>query len=225
MPTDVIGLITADHRDVEHLFEQIKAHPENRPALFAEVSAKFLAHSVAEEERVYPQIARLAPEEKDEVEHGAEEHHLAEEILFRLQKVDPDSPEFEQGLTQLVEAVHEHVQEEETKVLPLLAKAAPKDLLQELGRSFSEGKAEVLRNPSAITPESIKQTATAPEKAGARRTGGAKGARASGKAAPAGKPTEGRSKEELYEQAKQAHIPGRSGMTKDELAEALRKHH
>lgn len=225
MPADVIELITADHRDVEALFAEMKRHPENRPTLFAEVCAKFLAHSVAEEERVYPEIAKLVPEERPEVEHGTSEHHKAEEMLFALQDMDCDSPEFERVLDEFIAAVHEHVQEEESQVLPVLAKAAPKRLLQELGRAFSEGKAEVLRNPSAITPESIKQTATAPEKAGARRTGGAKGARASGKAAPAGKPTEGRSKEELYEQAKQAHIPGRSGMTKDELAEALRKHH
>lgn len=215
MPTDVIGLITADHRDVEHLFEQIKAHPENRPALFAEVSAKFLAHSVAEEERVYPQIARLAPEEKDEVEHGAEEHHLAEEILFRLQKVDPDSPEFEQGLTQLVEAVHEHVQEEETKVLPVLAKAAPKDLLRELGRSFSEGKAEVLRNPSAVTPAKLKQNGGHKGRSSAKAKGGAQ--------AKGGQATGDMSKGELYEKAKEAHVPGRSHMSKDELAAAVRK--
>src|SRR5690606_3110540 len=45
---------------------------------------------------------------------------------------------------------------------------------------------------------------------------GAKGgARASGRAA--GEPT----KQELYEQAKQAHVPGRSSMTKEELAEAV----
>ncbi|MEV5407455.1 hemerythrin domain-containing protein [Thermopolyspora sp. NPDC052614] len=220
MPTDVIGLITADHRDVESLFKQIKAHPENRPALFAEACAKFLAHSVAEEERVYPQIARLAPDQREEVEHGAEEHHKAEEILFQLQKVDPDSPEFEQGLMQLVEAVNEHVQEEESRVLPLLAKAAPQELLMELGRTFSEGKAEVLRNPSAVTPAKLKQNAKHKSRpAKPKDTGKSKG---SGQA-KGGHAGADLSKEELYEKAKQADIPGRSQMSKDELAKAVEK--
>jgi len=209
MPKDVVALITADHRDVESLFAQIKEQPENRPALFAELCAKFFAHSVAEEQCVYPEIAKLAPDEKDLVEHGAEEHHKAEQILFRMQMIDTASPEFDELLEQAVDAVGEHVQEEESQVLPVLAKVAPKDLLADLGHVFSEAKAEVLRNPSAVTPDSLKAAAKP------------RGRHAKTKAA--GKPGEEMSKEELYERAKEADIPGRSHMSKDELAKALQK--
>lgn len=209
MPKDVVALITADHRDVESLFAQIKKQPENRPALFAELCAKFFAHSVAEEERVYPEIAKLAPDEKDLVEHGAEEHHKAEQILFRMQMIGTASPEFDELLEQAGHAINEHVQEEESQVLPVLARVAPKDLLADLGHAFSEAKAEVLRNPSAVTPESLKEAAKP------------RGRHAKGKAA--GKPGEELSKEELYERAKEADIPGRSHMSKEELAKALQK--
>lgn len=215
MPADVIELITADHRDVEALFAEMKRHPENRPALFAEVCAKFLAHSVAEEERVYPEIAKLVPEERPEVEHGTSEHHKAEEMLFALQDMDCDSPEFERVLDEFIAAVHEHVQEEESQVLPVLAKAAPKRLLQELGRAFSEGKAEVLRNPSAVTPAKLKQNGKHKARSSAKAKGGAQ--------AKGGQATGDMSKGELYEKAKEAHVPGRSHMSKDELAAAVRK--
>ncbi len=37
------------------------------------------------------------------------------------------------------------------------------------------------------------------------------------------KPLEARSKQELYNQAKQLNIPGRSGLSKDQLVEAIRQ--
>lgn len=215
MPKDVVALITADHRDVENLFERIRTQPEDRPALFAELCAKFFAHSVAEEEKIYPEIAKLAPDEKELVEHGAEEHHEAERILFRMQMIDPADAEFDELLEQAVQAVTEHVQEEESQVLPVLAKAAPKQRLEELGHVFSEAKAQVLRNPSAVTQETIEGTTGVKRATGGRRRTRSKGAASGGEL----------SREELYEQAKEADIPGRSHMTKDELAKALHKSH
>ena len=128
--------------------------------------------------------------------------------------IDTASPEFDELLEQAVHAVHEHVQEEGTQVLPVLAKVAPKDLLADLGHAFSEAKAEVLRNPSAVTPETLEQTAK-PKGRHAKTTKTTK--------TKAGGPGEELSKEELYERAKEADIPGRSHMSKDELAKALQK--
>jgi hemerythrin superfamily protein len=60
MAKDVISLITADHREVESLFERLKREPENRPALLTELSAVFIAHSRGEEDRVYPEIVKTS---------------------------------------------------------------------------------------------------------------------------------------------------------------------
>lgn len=184
MATDVISLIKEDHRDVESLFERLRKMPENRPALLAELAAKFVAHSEGEEDEVYPALAKRRPEEKEEVHHGAEEHHEAEEMISRLLETDPDGPEFDTLLRELVEAVTHHVEEEENDILPALEKALPFEERVQLGKAFSKRKAEVLAAP--LKPRS-------------------------------------RTKDEVAHQAKELGIEGASGMTKDELAAAVKR--
>jgi len=147
MPKTVIDLIMADHRDVELIFEKLKQEPENRPALVAELAAKFVAHARAEEAKVYPELAKAAPSERGEVHHGVEEHHEAEELLAKLMAANPDKPEFLGTLEGLVKAVSHHVEEEESEILPAMAKAIPSDKLVKLGRVFSQAKADELATP------------------------------------------------------------------------------
>ncbi|MEV0594503.1 hemerythrin domain-containing protein [Nonomuraea cavernae] len=147
MPQNVIDLITADHRDVEALFDKLRTERENRPALLAELAAKFTAHARAEEHEVYPALAKAAPSERGEVHHGTEEHHEAEEKLLRLLDTDPDGPAFDQVLDDLVKAVTHHVEEEESEILPALGKALPARKLTELARAFSAAKADLLTSP------------------------------------------------------------------------------
>ncbi|GAA0363538.1 hemerythrin domain-containing protein [Microbispora corallina] len=147
MATDVISLIKEDHRDVESIFERLQKVPENRPALVAELAAKFVAHARAEESEVYPLLEKRDPEEASEVHHGAEEHHEAEETLAQLMAADPDGPEFDSILQELVAAVSHHVQEEETDILPALEKAVPAAERVRLGKVFSQAKAQELQSP------------------------------------------------------------------------------
>lgn len=147
MSQTVIDLIMADHRDVEMLFEKLKSQPENRPALVAELAAKFVAHARAEETKVYPELAKADPSERGEVHHGVEEHHEAEELLAKLMEADPDEAEFLNVLEKMVKAVSHHVEEEESGILPAMAKAIPADKLVKLGRVFSQAKAEEFATP------------------------------------------------------------------------------
>jgi hypothetical protein len=132
---------------VEAIFEKLRQHPEDRPALLAELAAKFTAHARAEETKVYPELVKAAPGEAGEVHHGTQEHHEAEELLEQLLAADVDGPEFEPLLKKLVEAVEHHVQEEESDILPGMAKAIPAQRLQELARVFSTAKAAELATP------------------------------------------------------------------------------
>lgn len=194
MASDAVTLIKNDHRVMERLFEQMKSRKGDRAALLKECVARLSAHSWAEEERVYPAIVQADPPEQGEVYHGVEEHHEAEQLMHKLEEMDPTSAEFESTLEEFIEAVTHHVEEEETKILPALAESVGPDRLIELGAAFEERRLAVLTEHGF--------------------SDGEPGAGATGSEA---------TKEELYEQAKEADVPGRSKMTKEELAEAVRK--
>jgi hemerythrin superfamily protein len=189
MPLDAVSAITRDHRAMERLFEQCKKNTDQRSALVAEIKSRLTAHSKAEEERVYPEIVKAEPGEKQEVHHGVHEHREAEEKLAKVEAADPQSNEFDRALDEFVAAVQHHVQEEESEILPALAEAVARKRLEELGEAFEERRTQLL------TAGGVEESAV----------------------------NDDLTRDELYELAKQADIPGRSSMTKEELVRALRR--
>ena len=155
MAEDAITLIMRDHRAMEALFEQLTIGTGDRAQLTANLGAMLVAHSRAEEGKVYPELVKAAPGEKGEVHHGTEEHHQAEQILHRLERTDPGSPQFDAVLKELVDAVKHHVQEEEAEILPALRGAVSPQRLEELGKAFADHRAQELSGSGG--------TGTAPE--------------------------------------------------------------
>jgi hemerythrin superfamily protein len=212
MAADAITLIKNDHRILETLFGMLQDPQRDRPALVAEVEARLTAHSWAEEEKVYPALVIAEPGEAPEVYHGVEEHHEATELLYKLKLADPTSADFDTALQKFVDAVKHHVEEEESEILPDLAEAVDRARLEELGAAFEERRLDVLRS-FGVDDKAIGGGA-------AVGSGGAAAQMARGERAGRADVAD-LTRDELYERAKEADIPGRSGMTKDELAKAV----
>jgi Hemerythrin HHE cation binding domain len=149
---DVVELITQDHRTMEGLFDELQREPKRRPELLEKVAALLIAHSRAEEERVYPVAAKEAGE-REEAHHGTEEHHEAEEMLERLRGMSPEGEEFEKKLKEFIDAVKHHVEEEESDILPGLREAMSAERLEELGESFAERRRQELTSGSGSGSE------------------------------------------------------------------------
>ncbi|MGP4099495.1 hemerythrin domain-containing protein [Nonomuraea sp. KM90] len=184
MADDVISLIKADHRKVEELFAKLTGGKGDRRAIVAALHALLTAHARAEEDVIYPRL---------DAHHGLEEHKEAEVLLDALKRAQPGSAEFTNAHALLALSVSHHVQEEESALLPLLARMTDERELRDLGKMFQQRRQQELR---ALTVPS-KARATSAE----------------------GEPT----KTELYERARKADIPGRSRMSKKELEKALAK--
>ena len=209
---DAISFIEQDHRAMEALFEKARSGDGDRTALLDEITTRLTAHARAEEQKVYPAITQADPAEEDEVEHANDEHHEAEHLLRNARNLTA-SPHFDEAFTAFVAAVNHHVEGEEQEILPALRDAVDTATLRKLGTAFEQTRTTLV----------AELTATAGSKPKAR--GGTPTRRTATKRPTAAKrqPAPDATRDELYELAKNADIPGRSSMTKQELADALRQ--
>jgi hemerythrin-like domain-containing protein len=134
--SDVVELILADHTELRTVLEKMKTGDVGARALLMPLAASMLiSHSRAEESQVYPVVANEA-NDADDVEHSQEEHAGAEILLEQLYELDPASAQFPSALQDLVDAVHHHMEEEETKVLPAMRSGLSDARREELGAAF-----------------------------------------------------------------------------------------
>jgi hemerythrin superfamily protein len=156
--TDVVDLIMSDHREVERLFDVLKNDASSRRLNLPVLTTLLTSHSRAEEAEVYPAAAEAGGAE--DVEHSQKEHLEAEQLLAKLAETDPEDPEFEDRLQELVDAIKHHVEEEETTVLPGMRERMNEDQLRDLADRFSAARADLLgEQPDDITKEQLVQQA------------------------------------------------------------------
>lgn len=141
MGPDVVDLIMADHREVERVLDIMARQPEQRAMMLPVVSALLIAHSRAEEAEVYP-VARAEASATEEIIHSQDEHSQAEMLLEQLERIDPWTDEFTEMLQQLTSAVNEHVQEEESSILPMIREQLEEERRIQLGEAFVRSRAE-----------------------------------------------------------------------------------
>lgn len=142
---DVVDLILADHREFEELLRELRNREADRSAVLGDLADLLVAHAEAEEREVYPTLKREAPEEAEEIAHGAEEHAEGHEALLDLLRCDPtDHDAFEGALEALSEALTHHLDEEERDVLNAARENVPEDQRAGLGRAFRRVRGELL---------------------------------------------------------------------------------
>jgi hemerythrin-like domain-containing protein len=142
---DVVELILADHREFEELLRSLRNREQDRSERLRELADLLVAHAEAEEDEVYPRLERKAPDEAEEIAHGAEEHadgHAA--LLALLRAEDEDVDTFEDALEELSETVLHHLDEEERDVLNAARENVSDEVRAELGRAFLRRRAELL---------------------------------------------------------------------------------
>lgn len=140
---DVIAELTADHREVDDLFEQFdNAAPGSsaRKRLLDALTIELVRHSVAEEEHLYPAV-------RDHLENGGmladkeiADHLRVEQLLKELEGLEPDDSDFDRLVRELRTEVTAHVEDEENQLFPQLRDGVHPYVLESLGRKVREAK-------------------------------------------------------------------------------------
>ncbi|HEX8115004.1 MAG TPA: hemerythrin domain-containing protein [Kofleriaceae bacterium] len=133
--TDVLELLSAQHREVDDLLEKLEQGNGDREALFVELADKLAAHAAAEEKVFYPSV--MAEQTSALLHESVEEHLAIKRVLADLIAMKVDDDEFQAKLAVLKEEVSHHAhEEEEGKLFPELRAALSRDELAALGNEF-----------------------------------------------------------------------------------------
>jgi hemerythrin-like domain-containing protein len=189
---DITQLIEKDHREVERMFAQLLGgEAPDAGAVATQLCTELKVHTQCEEQVAYPAMRKAVPSGDQKIDEGIKEHDEAEKLIAQLEQLDVDDPAFESTLLELQAAVQHHVQEEESEILPPFRTFTSDDRRVELGRKWQEQKQATKQATKASVRGEAMSDLT------------------------------DATKQELYDKAKEADIPGRSKMNKDELAQAL----
>jgi hemerythrin-like domain-containing protein len=150
----MIDVLIEDHREVEQLFQELESpttEAGRRGNLATVAIAELVRHSVAEEMYLYPTTREVLSDGDQLADHEIAEHSEAEEIMKRLEPLQPGDPEFETQAQALIAAVRHHITDEEENLFPRLREACSREQLVELGNKINQAKqvAPTRPHPSA----------------------------------------------------------------------------
>jgi hemerythrin superfamily protein len=142
---DAIGLLKADHRQVEQWFEAFEKTKSDtkKQDLASRICKALTVHTTIEEEIFYPAFLQ-ATQDKD-THHEAEiEHAGAKNLIAQIEKSGPEDDYFDSKVKVLSEMIKHHVKEEEQRG-GMFAEAKQSDMdLATLGAQLAARKKELM---------------------------------------------------------------------------------
>jgi hemerythrin superfamily protein len=141
---DAIGLLKADHRQVEAWFSQFSRtkNQQKKQQLGAHICDALTVHATIEEEIFYPAFIE-ATGDKDAHHEAVVEHAGAKRLIAEIQAMSPDDDYYDAKVTVLSEMIKHHVKEEEQPG-GMFSEAKKSDMdLQTLGEQLLARKQEL----------------------------------------------------------------------------------
>ncbi|AMW14562.1 hemerythrin [Streptomyces qaidamensis] len=153
---DVIAELVTDHREVEELFGKIEAlapGEKQRKEYADQAVIELVRHSVAEEAYLYPAVRAFLPDGDFVADKEIEDHAGAERTMKELEGVEPDNPEFDRLIGELMTEIRSHVRDEEDDLFPRLREATSEEELMKLGDKVRHAKKTAPTRPHPSAPD------------------------------------------------------------------------
>jgi iron-sulfur cluster repair protein YtfE (RIC family) len=117
---DWVTALTAEHRLVEKLFDQLLATREDemvkREMLLTKIAYALNKHAIEEENVIYPALSENAY--ADAARHLAEEHLEAKTFIYDLRRISSSDPSWLLKAREFRTKLEQHMREEEDEVFP-----------------------------------------------------------------------------------------------------------
>lgn len=136
---DGLDMLISQHNMVNNLFQQFEqgGNSAEFTNLFMSLNQALNLHCIIEEQILYPMMQNY-PELASMVTDNYDQHAEAKMLLTKLEGMDNTSAEWGQMMTQLMHAVQQHVQLEETQEFPKIRQAFGTEQLNQLGQQLQQ---------------------------------------------------------------------------------------
>lgn len=136
---DIISLLEEEHREIRKLLTRLRNQTTERASLLTALRNRLETHDAAEEERLYPLVARLL-DMKEEAETFLEEHQASRDLMDRLETLNPNGDAWRALAADLCQIVETHLEEEEELLFPQIRRSLSDEFRERLGREHLSAK-------------------------------------------------------------------------------------
>jgi len=137
---DAATELRREHEEIEGLAARVASlgpSPE-RTRLIRDVSARFLAHTHAEERYLYPALRRFLPDGSDDAIRQTRRDDAAEQIVRSIERAGELDDAYDALVNQLVLDIHRHIEQQESVLLPALTGSCTREEINNLGRQLRD---------------------------------------------------------------------------------------
>jgi hemerythrin superfamily protein len=124
---DWVAALTAEHRMVEKMFDQLLATRDDemlkREMLLAKIAYALTKHGIEEENVIYPALAENA--RTDQAHHLTQDHAEVKTFIYDLRRTGSTDPRWLIKARGFWGRLQEHMREEEEEIFPAFRDALP----------------------------------------------------------------------------------------------------
>jgi hemerythrin superfamily protein len=149
-----VEFLEAQHDAIRRMFDDVATRTgEARRDAFQPLVRLLAVHETAEEIVVYPALRRAGDEGASVAAARMEEEDRAKKMLADLEKIDPDSAEFDAPFREVRTVVEAHAASEELEVFPLLERTTDEKLLERMTGALQVAEGLAPTHPHKSAPE------------------------------------------------------------------------
>lgn len=142
-----MDVLDAQHRRVAELLEDVADPDKDRPAVLHNLLGELAAHVAAERSQVEPVVKRRSIGGDELAAELVSDYDRIEKLMVLIERRKFNSPDVPDLVTELKDAVSEHIARSDRVLLPGLASELSADECAELGDKVSNADQMVISHP------------------------------------------------------------------------------
>ncbi|MGH3251212.1 MAG: hemerythrin domain-containing protein [Trebonia sp.] len=162
---NAFDVLAKDHEEVKRMLAELElgptaatgADPDQlalRKKMVQHLVIEESKHEAAEEMYFWPAVRKALTDGDDLANQAQDQEQEGKDVLSQLDKLAPESDEFEARLAQFTSAGRAHIAFEESAVWPHLRQVLSAGQAEDLGRQLAEAKENAPTRPHPKTPAS-----------------------------------------------------------------------